>query len=280
MNVNTVPFDLRTGQVSAEALLEAAGRDAAAVYVEQPTFFGGLACDLPGLAAALRERETLFVVGADPSSLGVLEPPGAYGADLVCGDLQPLGLHMRMGGGMAGFVACRAQERFLASIGLLMVSAYPGGADGLTPTFWVAAMEKTSYGMRGDATEVTGTTQLLWGLVAGVYLSLMGPDGMRELGEGIIARRAYAIETLRRIEGLAVDPFGGPGFKEFVVDFSSTGVTVPDINARLRASGILGGHDLGRSFPQLQDCALYAVTEAHRRADIDHLAATLEEILT
>jgi glycine dehydrogenase subunit 1 len=115
-----------------------------------------------------------------------------------------------------------------------------------------------------------GTTTALWGIAAAVYLSMLGAAGLRELGEGILQRRAYAASLLARIDGVSLPAAGAARFKEFPVSFAGTGKTVAEINRHLLGQGILGGHEL--SGPSLDHAALYCVTEMHHLADIDRLA--------
>jgi len=103
---------------------------------------------------------------------------------------------------------------------------------------------------------------------------------VRELGEGIIQRAAYAAERIGRIKGVKAPLFAGAFFKEFVVNFDRTGKTVAAINKRLLRQGIIGGKDLSHAFPALGQSALFCVTEIHDRADIDRLAAALKEVLS
>ncbi|TFG45325.1 MAG: hypothetical protein E4H40_08405 [Candidatus Brocadiia bacterium] len=102
---------------------------------------------------------------------------------------------------------------------------------------------------------------------------------MTELGSGVVQRVNYAIKKISEIEGITAPRFHACHFKEFVVDFSETGKSVTDINTNLRNKGIFGGADLGREFPELQNCALYCVTEIHTKQDIDSLADALKEIV-
>ena len=124
-----------------------------------------------------------------------------------------------------------------------------------------------------------GTAAALWGITAGVYLSLMGPKGMQELGKGIMQRSQYAIRKMSEIQGIKVPRFTSPHFKEFVVDFNDTSMTVENINSLLRKHRIFGGKDLSQEFPDLRNCALYCVTEVHTKEDIDYLALTFELLI-
>jgi glycine dehydrogenase subunit 1 len=126
-----------------------------------------------------------------------------------------------------------------------MVSIAPGTMPGELGFGW-STMERTSYDKREQANDFAGTTQWLWGITAAVYLSLLGPRGLRELGEGIVQRSHYAMGKLAAIPGVRAPRHHAAHFKEFVVDFTGTGKPVAGINRGLRERGIFGGHDLGR----------------------------------
>jgi len=119
----------------------------------------------------------------------------------------------------------------------------------------------------------------LWGITAGVYLSLMGPQGMLEVGQTIMQNARYAAKLLDNIPGVKANKFGGAFFKEFIVDFNDSGKSVAEINKALLEEGIFGGIDLSGSFPELGQSALYCVTEIHSKNDLNRLADTLGRIL-
>ncbi len=249
----------------------------AAVFFENPSYLGFIETQAADIATLAHQNGALCVVSVDPISLGVLNPPIEYGGDIVCGDIQPLGIHMWFGGGHGGFIATRDDPTF--------VMEYPSRLFGISSTivdgeygFGDVAYERTSFALREEGKEWVGTAAALWGITAGVYLALMGPQGMAELGRGIMQRAAYAIKKLKLLPGVKI-LFEGVHFKEFVVDFNACNLTVAEINQKLLARGIFGGKDLSSEFQALGQCALYAVTEVHRQADIDRLAAALQEVL-
>ena len=267
-----------TGQVDLADLERLVTRETAAVYFENPSYLGVVQTDGAEISRIAHAKGALVSVGVDPMSLGVLAPPVNYGADLVCGDVQPLGVPMYYGGGVGGFIASRDEPRFVAE--------YPSLLYGITTTtetgeygFGEVFYERTSYASREKAKDFLGTMAQLHGIVAGVYLSLMGPQGMRELGEGILQRVAYVTQLLSDIPGVRAPFFSGPFFKEFVVNFDGTGKTVGDINKALLKQDIFGGRDLSSDFPDLGESALYCVTEMHTQADLDRLAAALRQIV-
>lgn len=273
-----IGFDPATGQVDMPALEAAMSNQTAAVYFDNPSFLGVIQTEGEQISALAHRHGALAVVSADPPSLGVLTPPADYGADIVCGDIQPLGIPMQFGGGHGGFIASRDEERF--------VLEYPSRLFGLAPTtvpgeygFGDVAYERTSFAVREEGKEWVGTAAALWGITAGVYLALMGPQGMAELGQGIMARSHYAMHRLNQINGVVAPHFNAPHFKEFVVNFDGAGRTVAQINAALLRRGIFGGKDLSADFPALGQSALYAVTEVHTQADLDGLVDALMEVL-
>jgi glycine dehydrogenase subunit 1 len=212
----------------------------------------------------------LFVVGCNPISLGAVASPASYGADIVCGDIQPLGIRMSFGGGNAGFIATRDEER--------LVREFPSRLFGVVPTvvegeygFGDVFYDRTSFALREEGKEWVGTAAALHGIMAGVYLALMGPRGMREVGETILALTAYAQERLARLPHVEAPNAALVSFADFVVRFTGSR-TAAEINALLLEQGIQGGKVLSDTD------ALFCVTEVHTREDVDRLAATLEEI--
>jgi glycine dehydrogenase subunit 1 len=274
----TIPFDSGTGLLTLDVIRDALSEETACVYLEMPGFLGVIETQAEEIAALAREMGALTVVGVDPISLGLLEAPPRYGADIVCGELQPLGIHMHYGGGLAGFVASRDTEQFVSEYPMFLIGLGPTVVEG-EYAFGEVVWDRTSYVQRGDSKEYTGTTQNLWAIAAGAYLALLGPHGLAEIGRTISARAEYAAATLSRLPGVRAPALSAPFFKEFVVDFSETGHTVAEINRALRERRIFAGLDLSEQYPELGQSALVCVTEAHTKADIDRFAAELAEVL-
>jgi len=278
IEIRLMAYDSETGQLDLDALKAEISPETAAVYFENPSYLGFIETRGEEIAEIAHDHGAVCVVGADPISLGVLTPPVDYGADIVCGDIQPLGMHLQFGGGQAGFIATRDEEEY--------VMEYPSRLFGIAPTsvpgeygFGDVAYERTSFAVREEGKEWVGTAAALWGITAGVYLALMGPQGMVEIGEGIMARSRYAMLEIDKIEGVKAPVFQSPHFKEFVVNFDDTGKTVAEINKALLAQGIFGGKDLTEEFPELGNSALYCMTEVHTKDDIDRLVNTLKEVV-
>jgi len=250
----------------------------AAVFFENPSYLGFIETQAQQISAIAHQHGALCVVSVDPISLGVINPPAEYGGDIVCGDIQTLGMHMNYGGGHGGFIASQDDPR--------IVMEFPSRLFGVAPTvvegeygFGDVAYERTSFAVREEGKEWVGTAAALWGITAGVYLALMGPQGMQEIGQGIMQRLRYAMKKIAQLPGVREPFVNSHHFKEFVVNFDGTGKTVAEINFTLLAKGIFGGKDLSREFPELGQSALFSVTEVHTQSDIDRLVATLSEVV-
>jgi len=260
MTVSEAGLDA-VGATDVDALAGLVGDDTAAVFVQQPNFLGTVE-ELGAIGEAAKRTGALFVVAADPIPLGILEPPGALGADICVGEGQTLGNRLDFGGPSFGFFA--AAERFIRKL--------PGRIAGETRDvdgrrgFVLTLQTREQHIRREKATHNICTAQALNALAGTIYLSWLGRRGLVELGELLLRRTHYARETL----GLeAINP--GPVVREFAV-------RVPDLDAavqRARAAGINPGYRLGRDYPELGDGLLVALTERRTRADIDRLAAVL-----
>jgi len=253
------------------------GPDVAAVYFENPAYLGTIEPNGAEIARRARAAGAETIVGADPIALGVLKPPADYGADIAVGPTQPLGVHMNCGGGVGGYIASRDEERYVREYNGFLVSIVATAKPGQMG-FGLASAHQNSYGMREQGKDWTGNSVYLWAIANAVYMSLLGPQGFREIGELILARSAYAARLLAAIPGVSViwpDRF----FKEFVVNFDGTGRTVAKIDESLRARDIFGGKDLSSELPELGQSALYCVTEVHTAPDLRRLAGAVEEIV-
>ena len=277
IEVVPVACDPDSGRIDLADLEAKLGDDVAALYFENPAYLGTIETDGARMAAAARAVGAETIVGADPLSLGVMMAPADFGADIAVGPTQPLGIHMNGGGGVGGYIASHDIERYVRQFNGFLVSMDQTVVDGQY-AFNLACSGQNSYGLREKANDWTGNSVYLWAVANAVYMSLLGPEGFREVGELIVSRARYAAAKLSAIGGVDV-PWAGTHFKEFVVNFDGTGKTVAAINDALRDRGIFGGKDLSVDIPSLGQSALYCVTEIHTAVDIDRLAATLEEIL-
>ncbi|UCE43700.1 MAG: aminomethyl-transferring glycine dehydrogenase subunit GcvPA [Candidatus Bathyarchaeota archaeon] len=278
IRIKPVDYDRETGQLSIKDLKEKMSNKTAAVYVENPTYLGLIETQVREIAEEVHDQKALFVVGVDPTSLGVLEPPGEYGADIVVGEGQPLGNPMSYGGPLLGIFACRDDMRLIRQM--------PGRVVGMTTTvagrergFCMALQTREQHIRRERATSNICSDETLCSIAAAVYLSLLGPNGLKKLGQVIMSRAYYAMQALANIDGVKAPVFKTPHFKEFTVNFDEAGRTVKEAHKGLLKRQVHGGKDVGREFPRLGETALYCVTEMHSKEDIDRLVLALNWIV-
>lgn len=265
------------GQLDLEDLKAKLDSDVAAVFIQNPCFLGFFEEQGKEIGELAHAAGAEYVVYADPSSLGITEPPADYGADISCGEIQPLGIHMSFGAGLGGYLATRQEEKYVMNYPHHLHNIFKNskGQFGYSR----ALPERTSYYVRDKGVEYLGTCVGLWTVTAAVYLALMGPEGMRELGENILYKSNYAQKKLAGLKGVTMPYAGSHSFMEFVLNFDGTGKTIAEVNKALLAKHIFGGYDLSREMPQLGQSMLVCVTEKTALSDIDKLADALAEIL-
>jgi len=273
IKVTLVEYDAETGRVDLDDLESKLSDKVACIYFENPNYLGVIESMGAQISEMAHSIGAESVVGVDPISLGVLASPAEYGADIACGEAQPLGIGMHAGGGSCGFIASRDEEKYVAEYPLRLVSIAPTTVEG-EYGFGQALYERTSYMARERAKDWVGTTTVLWGITAAVYMSLLGPEGMKELGETILEKSHYTASILEEIDG--VDVIYRGFFKEFPVRFNKS---VAEINKELLKHGIFGGKEL-TEFPELGNSALYCVTEVHSLDMIERLEAALREVVS
>ena len=184
---------------------------------------------------------------------------------------------MSFGAGLGGYLATRQEEKYVMNYPHHLHNIFKNskGQFGYSR----ALPERTSYYVRDKGVEYLGTCVGLWTVTAAVYLALMGPEGMRELGENILYKSNYAQKKLAGLKGVTMPYAGSHSFMEFVLTFDATGKTVAEVNKALLSKHIFGGYDLSREMPQLGQSMLVCVTEKTALGDIDKLADALAEIL-
>jgi glycine dehydrogenase subunit 1 len=275
ISIKQVAYDVESGQLNLADLRQKISDQTAAVYVENQSYLGLVEEQVTEIGREAHAHGALFIVGIDPISLGVLKPPGEYDADIVIGEGQPLGNAMNFGGPLLGIMACREDTALIRQM--------PGRIIGLTTTqdnskngFCMTMQTREQHIRREKATSNICSNEALCAVAAAVYLSLLGPEGLYELGEAIVHKTTYAIQKLSKIKGLTAPIFKASHFKEFTINFDNANVTVKEINKKLLEHNIQGGKDLSKEFPELGQTALYCTTETHSKADIDSLANALE----
>jgi glycine dehydrogenase subunit 1 len=268
LGLTVVEVPHQNGRTDLTTVKAAVSDRTAALVVQHPNFFGILE-DGRGLAALAHERGALLVCAvADPLSLGLLTPPGQWGADIVAGEGQALGNHLNFGGPYLGMLATRQEY----------VRRMPGRLVGATVDaegrrgFVLTLQTREQHIRREKATSNICTNEALLALAAAIYLATLGRSGFQKVAELNLYKAAYARERLTALPGYRL-MFDGATFHEFVL---RTPRPPEQINAALRAQGIIGGAALGRWYPELADGWLLCVTEQRTRAQIDRLVAALE----
>jgi glycine dehydrogenase subunit 1 len=245
----------------------------AALVIQSPNFFGQFE-PVEGLAALVHGAGALLIVVTDPIALGRFRPPGAYGADVVVADGQCLGIPPSFGGPHLGIFATRMAHVRRLSGHLVGETVDLEGRRGYVLT--LATREQ--HIRRAKATSNICTNSTACAIAATAYLATMGRNGLRQVAELCFHNSHYAAAEIARLDGFQVNPQAPdqPFFKEFVVRLPRP---VAQVSRRLREEfGIIGGYDLGRDYPHLQQHMLIAVTELHARAAIDRLVAALDHI--
>jgi len=264
----TVPAAL--GQVTPESIAQVVTGQTAAVVVQYPNFLGQLE-DVRAIVQAAHAQGALAIVIVDPISLGLLNRPGSYGADIVVAEGQSLGNYLAYGGPYLGIMACREEY----------VRKMPGRIVGETTDrngkrCWVLTLQTREQHIRREkATSNICTNQGLLALRASIYLAVMGPGGLRQAAELSTRKAHYAALRLAAVPGISL-PFPGPFFKEFVVRAQRDPI---DVLAEVSRLGYHGGIDLGRWYPSLAGCILIAVTEKRTKDEIDGLAGAYNRAL-
>ena len=278
ITINQVDYEIENGQINLSDLKSKISDKTAAVYIENPSYLGFIETQVDEISKETHEHGALFVVGVDPTSLGVLKAPGEYGADVVIGEAQPLGGSMNFGGPLLGIFACRDEMNLIRQM--------PGRIIGLTTTmdgsekgFCMALQTREQHIRREKATSNICSNEALCAVASAVYMALFGPQGIRELGETIMYKANYALHLLSEIDGVKAPVFKSAHFKEFTVNFDKAGISVKEIHKKLLQHKIHGGKDISKEFPELGQTALYCVTEIHSRDEIERLAEVLAEIL-
>ena len=270
-----VAQDRRTGAVDLTDLKRKVSDRTSGIYLECPSFLGFVEQSSEEIAQVAHKSGALFLVGCEPISLGVLKAPGEVGADIVIGEGQPLGNHMNYGGPLLGIFACKGDA---------LLGQMPGRIIGKTTTqdgkqeaYCMALQTREQHIRREKATSNICTNEALLALATAMYLALQGPKGLRELCSTILDRTSYAIEQVRKIQGLSAPAFEAFHFMEFTINFDKCGKKVAEVNEALLKAGIQGGLDVSASFPELGQTALYCFTEVHTHGDIQMLADKLRQ---
>ncbi|HWX28657.1 MAG TPA: aminomethyl-transferring glycine dehydrogenase subunit GcvPA [Steroidobacteraceae bacterium] len=274
----SVDYDRSAGRTLLESLQPYGGQDITALVLQQPNFFGCLE-DVDQLTDWAHQNKILVVAVVNPTSLALLKPPGLWGglidqppgADIVCGEGQPLGVPLSAGGPYFGFMATRMQY----------VRQMPGRIVGRTldaegrPGFSLTLQAREQHIRRSKATSNICTNQGLLVTAATIYMSLLGAPGLERVAAACLQRTADLAARLCRVAGVK-PAFTAPRFHEAVLLLDRP---VAPVLAALARRGIFGGLDLTDRYPELGHALLVCATETKLDADIDSYAGALADIM-
>lgn len=248
-------------------LIDAIDDQTACVLIQHPNFFGRLE-DVPKIVSAAHQAGALVIESFDPISLGLIKRPGDLGVDIAIAEGQCMGNPLAYGGPYLGVMACRGD----------LVRRLPGRIAGQTTDrrgkrCWVLTLQTREQHIRREkATSNICSNQTLLALRSTVYLSLLGPHGLKETAEHCLAKTNYAREQISKCDRFEL-VHDGPVFKEFVVRDQAG--EVDQLMRDARSRGVLAGVPLGQWIPEMEDCFAVAVTEKRTADEIDTWVSTL-----
>jgi glycine dehydrogenase subunit 1 len=270
VDVATTDVEVRVGRIEEESLESELDERTACCVVSQPTFFGEIR-DLSAVVAAAHRVGALVIEVYNPTSLGLLRPPGAWGADIAVAEGQPLGIPLSYGGPYVGLMSCRRD----------LVRQLPGRIVGMTKDgqdrrgYVLTLQAREQHIRREKATSNICTSETLIALGVTTYLALLGPKGLRDVAEASCRWARAAAEALADIAGVeVVTP--RPFFHEFAIQ---TPLTAATLNSRLLERGIVGGFDLGRAYPGMENALLLCCTELTTQRHVADLVETVRTIV-
>lgn len=262
-------IDYVEGVTSLESLRACVNDLTAAVICQSPNFFGCIE-DLKQVGQITQAQGALFIATVNPISLGILETPGALGADIVVGEGQAMGLPVSFGGPYIGFLATR--DKWLRRTPGRIVGQ-TADAEG-TRGFVLTIQAREQHIRRDKATSNICSNEALCSLAVAVYLSALGREGIRQVAELCLQKAHFAQKSILEVPGFET-VFEQPYFNEFVVKCP---LPPSEINDELREAGIVAGLDLEKYYPELKGCLLVAVTEKRTREEMELLAGMLKEV--
>jgi glycine dehydrogenase subunit 1 len=263
--IEVVEVPYKDGITDLEQLKNLVTDEVAAVIVQYPNFFGRIE-PLKEIEKIAHGQKAMFVVSSNPLALGVLTPPGKFGADIVVGDAQPFGIPTAFGGPHCGYFAVTNK----------LLRKLPGRLVGQTVDeegrrgFVLTLQAREQHIRRDKATSNICSNQALNALAASVAMTALGKKGVKEMAAANIQKAHYAKEAFKE-NGFEI-VFEGPAFNEFIVKLNKP---VKEVNKALLQKGIIGGYDLGRDFSELENHMLIAVTELRTKEEIDTLVKEL-----
>ncbi len=269
---NVKEVSARNGVTSIEELDQAVSATTAAVVMQQPNFFGCIE-DMSAIEPIAHKGKAAFIANiTEPASLSTVAPPGEYGADIAVGEIMSFGNTMSFGGPALGFLSARSKYMRLMPGRLVGQTVEEGGNK---QTGYVLTLQTREQHIRRErATSNICTNQALLALGATIYLAALGKQGFHELGELCLQKAHYAFREITALPGYKA-AFSSPFFNEFVIEVP---ISIQRLQQHFEQAGIIGGYALGESYPGMENCMLFCVTETRTKQDIDYLVDVLKEV--
>lgn len=267
IKVKKIAYDKKTGKIDLKSLKDNIDTNTAGIYIENPNFFGIFEDEVEDICTIINENKSLFVVGVDPLSLGIVKSPGNYGADIVIGEGRNLGNPIDFGGSSLGIFACRKEH----------LRQVPGRIIGLTNdrkgkrAFCMTLQTREQHIRRGKATSNICTNEGLNALAAVVFLSWLGSKGLEQLSKINFEKGQQLSKRITAITGYE-KVFSGTHFNEFVIKCPNT----HKLHTKLLDENIQGGLILDDLYPELKNCMLFGITEMHDNESIDKLISVMK----
>ncbi|QQZ10879.1 aminomethyl-transferring glycine dehydrogenase subunit GcvPA [Heyndrickxia vini] len=265
--IDVVEIPHKNGVTDLQALQQELTEEVAAVVVQYPNFFGQIE-PLKEIEPLAHQHKGLFIVSSNPLALGAITPPGKFGADIVVGDAQVFGIPQSFGGPHCGYFAVTTKLMRKVPGRLVGETVDENGKRG----FVLTLQAREQHIRRDKATSNICSNQALNALAASVAMTALGKKGVKEVAIQNIQKSYYAKKAFKQ-EGFKIE-FEGPSFNEFVIQLNKP---VKEFNKHLLSKGIIGGYDLSRDYPQMDNCMLVAVTELRTKDEIDQLIKELRD---
>jgi glycine dehydrogenase subunit 1 len=269
MGVDTAGDDAENHDDGPEALIPLIDESTMLVTVQYPDFFGRI-YDYTDLIKVAHEKGALVCVVANPTALVMLKTPGEMGADIVVGEAQPFGIPLWYGGPYLGFFTTK--KSYVHKMAGRLVGETVDVRGNRSYVLTLTAREQ--HIKRERATSNICTNQGLLALCASVYMSTLGKQGLQEVANLCYQKAHYAASELSKLDGFGLC-HTEPYFHEFVLCCPKP---ASEVNQYLLDNGILGGYDLGKDYPDMQNHLLVAVTEMNSKDEIDTLVEILKEM--
>lgn len=263
--IEVIEIPQADGVTNLDVLKEQMNDEVAGVIVQYPNFFGRIEA-LEEIEKIVHQDKGMFIVCSNPLALGVLTPPGEFGADIVAGDAQPFGIPAAFGGPHCGFFAVNQKLMRKVPGRLVGETVDEDGKRG----FVLTLQAREQHIRRDKATSNICSNQALNALAASVAMTALGKKGVCEMATQNIQKAHYAKKVLQA-KGVEV-VYDGPSFNEFVIKLPAS---YEECNAALLEKGIVGGYHLGLTYPELENHMLVAVTELRTKEEIDAFAQEL-----